>query len=120
MTVRILFVEDEMLIRELAVEDLEDAGFEVVSASTGDEAWALLEAGSAFDVLLTDLNFPGAIDGAELGRRVRSLRPEVPIIYATGYSDAGLTMTERERIVGKPYEVSKIVAILSEFGGYKA
>ena len=60
---KVLLVEDEMLVRELAYEDLSDAGHEVIAAGTGDEALALLRDGRPFDVLCTEIRMPGAIDG---------------------------------------------------------
>jgi CheY-like chemotaxis protein len=59
----VLLVEDELLVRELASEDLGDAGFEVTAASDGDEALGYLREGRQFDLLFTDIRMPGETDG---------------------------------------------------------
>jgi CheY-like chemotaxis protein len=57
---KVLFVEDELFVREMAVAGLEDAGFEVIEAASGGEALRLLHAGIAVDALLTDVRLPEA------------------------------------------------------------
>lgn len=61
-----MVVDDEVLIRLMADDMLHDAGFEVVEACSADEAVDLLAAGIAVDVLFTDVNMPGTIDGLGL------------------------------------------------------
>ena len=68
MPVRILVVEDEDLIRELLVEFLADAGFEVDQASNGDDAARLIEADGC-QLLVTDVHMPGKLNGLELAER---------------------------------------------------
>ena len=84
----VLLVEDELLVRELASEDLGDAGFEVTAASDGDEALGYLREGRRFDLLFTDIRMPGATDGWQLAREARQLLPDIRVIYATGLGDA--------------------------------
>ena len=62
----VLLVEDESLISELVADWLHNRGFAVHEAASGDEALAYFNSGGAVDVLFTDVNLPGAIDGAEL------------------------------------------------------
>lgn len=112
-TGRILLVEDEMLIRELAVEDLTEAGFDVVWASSGDEALALLDSDTDFDFLFTDIRMPGEVDGRELAVRARAIVPGLPVLYATGYDDAIGTLAEDERCVGKPYALEEVLQSLA-------
>ena len=57
---KVLVVEDDAFVREMAVAGLEDAGFEVIEAATGGDALRLLHAGIALDALLTDIRLPGA------------------------------------------------------------
>jgi CheY-like chemotaxis protein len=85
----VLLVEDESLIRTIMSEELADAGFDVTSAETGDEALTLLSGlASGFHVLVTDIHMPGQTDGISLARIVRERYPSVPIIYTTGRPDA--------------------------------
>lgn len=109
----ILLVEDEWLIRTIMSEELVEAGFDVKSYETGDEAMAELSPEIAsFDVLVTDIHMPGQTDGIALAQSVRARYPAVPIIYTTGRPDA----LERAHVSGdnvvtlvKPYKPSRLV-----------
>ena len=80
----VLLVEDESLIAEIIAEALEEHGFSVHSVSNASEALAHLSAGSRVDVLFTDINLPGELDGAALAERARDMLPDLPVIYASG------------------------------------
>jgi CheY-like chemotaxis protein len=83
----ILLVEDEASVRQMAVRVLERAGYTVKATAGGDEALAMLSRESSpVDVLLTDVVMPG-MDGRELSERVRKVRPEIKVIYTSGYTD---------------------------------
>ncbi len=81
---RVLLVEDEPLISDIATDALEEQGFEVTAASNAREALHRLMVGSPIDILFTDVNLPGGMDGAALARRARELRPDLPVIYTSG------------------------------------
>jgi CheY-like chemotaxis protein len=109
----VLLVEDESLIRTIMSEELADAGFEVTSAETGDEALTLLGGlASGFHVLVTDIHMPGRTDGISLARIVRERYTTVPIIYTTGRPDAldraGLPGGRVSTLV-KPYKPSRLI-----------
>src|SRR5690606_27861640 len=108
----VLLVEDELLVRELASEDLADAGFEVTQASDGDEALGYLREGRRFDLLFTDIRMPGATDGWELAREARRLIPGLPVIYATGLGEAEDSLSPGERYVRKPYNLNDLRKVL--------
>ncbi|MDR2857636.1 MAG: response regulator [Novosphingobium sp.] len=112
-TGRILIVEDEMLIRELAAEDLTGAGFDVVCACSGDEALAVIEHDSDFDFLFTDIHMPGAVDGRELAVRARARLPGLAVLYATGHADAIGALAVNERCVDKPYVLEDVLQLLA-------
>ncbi len=80
----ILLVEDETLIAELIGEALEEHGFSVHAVPDASKALAHLSAGAPVDILFTDINLPGDLDGAALAKRVRELLPDLPVIYASG------------------------------------
>jgi CheY-like chemotaxis protein len=109
----VLLVEDEWLIRSIMSEELVDAGFDVISVETGDEALGLLNGSEpSFAVLVTDIHMPGATDGIMLAQIVRDRYPSVPIIYTTGRPDA----LDRSRLPGgrvstliKPYKPSRLI-----------
>ena len=110
-TRRVLIVEDEFLIRLTLSEVLSDEGYEVFEASTGDEAAAILDSTPGIDVLLTDIQMPGELDGQALVRRARQTRPDLPVIFMTGRPDAldGVAGA-KDLFVAKPYLPSEICA----------
>jgi CheY-like chemotaxis protein len=112
----VLLVEDELLVRELASEDLSDAGFEVTAASDGDEALGYLREGRRFDLLFTDIRMPGATDGWQLARKAREILPEIREIYATGLGDAADDLAEGEHYVRKPYSLGDLHKALAQLG----
>ena len=110
----VLLVEDEVLIRNLIADWLGERGFVVHEVATGDAALSYIGEGGAVDVLFTDVNLPGTIDGAELARRARELRPDLPIVYASGRhgcSDLG-TVVPRSVFVAKPYNPADVCTLL--------
>ena len=113
---RVLLVEDELLVREMAAEDLAEAGFEVTPASNGDEALAILRERADFDLLFTDIRMPGAIDGWELARQAREMISGLRVIYATGLGDAGDGLGQGECYVRKPYNLKDLRQALDSLG----
>jgi DNA-binding response OmpR family regulator len=83
--VHVLVVEDDPLIREIVVEALQDAGFDVIQASDREEALAWCRQRLA-DGLITDIRLPGRIDGWQIAERCREHDPSLPVIYATAFS----------------------------------
>jgi CheY-like chemotaxis protein len=111
----VLLVEDELLVRELASEDLAEAGFDVTCAGDGDEALAELKK-RPFDLLFTDIRMPGSADGWQLADEARSLYPEIKVIYATGLGEAADRLAEHERYVRKPYNLADLRKVLGDLG----
>ena len=81
--IRVLLVEDELLISEWVAESLTEQGFAVHAVATAREALSVLGSAS-IDVLFTDINLPGGMDGATLARRARELQPGLAVVYASG------------------------------------
>lgn len=110
----VLLVEDEELISTLVAEELRDRGFAVQEVETGEEALRHLQSGAPVDIIFTDVNLPGSIDGGELAKRARAMRPELPIVYASGrYADFGLKgMVARSLFVPKPYSPAEVCTLL--------
>jgi two-component system, response regulator PdtaR len=106
----ILIVEDEALVRLSAVGMLEDAGFRMIEAVNGDEALELLEADSDVQLLFTDINMPGTIDGMALARRVHDRWPQIGIMVA---SSKPILKTDElpagSRFEQKPYSPATVV-----------
>lgn len=110
---RVLIVEDEGLLRELAVDEFTDAGFAVEEATNGDEALTLLKSQGHFDLLFTDIRMPGRIDGWELGRLASEIAPSIRIIYVTGYSEQPRRLGANEMFVPKPYRCEHVVHLIN-------
>jgi len=79
----ILIVEDEALVRLSAIGMFEDAGFRMIEAGNSDEALELLETDCDVQLLFTDVNMPGTIDGLALARQVRDRWPHIGIMVAS-------------------------------------
>lgn len=107
----VLFVDDDALIREMMVPALSGRGYRVQVAATGDAALAALDAGSAFDVVLSDIVMPGAVDGIELARLVRARHPATAVVLATGYTGKRIDVGA-VRTLAKPYSVDDVVAAI--------
>ena len=107
-TERVLFVDDEPLVAGLAVDMLGQLGYRVRTFTDSRQALAAFEADpDAFDILVTDMTMPG-MTGEELARRAKALRPRLPVVLCTGYSE---TMTaEKARALGIDEFVMKPVA----------
>jgi CheY-like chemotaxis protein len=80
---RVLLVEDEFLISEWVAETLVEQGFAVCAVSNAAEALRYLKT-AAVDVLFTDINLTGGVDGLALAHRARELFPDLPVVYASG------------------------------------
>ncbi|WP_353309501.1 ATP-binding protein [Shimia sp. NS0008-38b] len=83
---RLLLVEDETQILEMLQKTLCRAGYEIVAASSGDQAAAIFSEDSHFDLLITDIVMPGNLQGTTLARALRAIRPDLPAIFMSGYA----------------------------------
>ena len=103
--IHVLFVEDEVLISEWVSQSLSEQGFEVQTVSNAAAALECL--GSLpVDVLFTDINLPGGMDGATLARRAREMLPHLVVVYASALA---ALLKQDARVPGsimvpKPYE----------------
>jgi len=113
--VSVLLVEDEALISMLVADTLTENGFEVHEASTADEALRYIDQGGVVDVLFTDVNLPGSMDGRELAARVRARRPELPVVYASGRYDSRDIgqLVPHSVFMTKPYNPNEVCTLLS-------
>jgi DNA-binding response OmpR family regulator len=104
---RVLLVDDDARCRECVRELLEMTGFTVIEAVDATAALTIIAiAPSSIDLLLTDVNMPG-IDGIELARRVRLLRPETRVLYMSGSDPHELATRgfwfQRREVIAKPF-----------------
>jgi len=112
--ISVLVVEDEILISNLISEVLDESGFAVHAVADGEAALRYLESGADVDILFTDINLLGPMDGSMLARAARVRRPELPIVYCSGnYSAAALAApVPRSIFVKKPYSPDELCRLL--------
>src|SRR5262245_10173164 len=111
---RVLLVEDEPQICDLATEALAEHGFEVEVVSNAADALRRLIAGIPIDILFTDVCLPGDMNGGALSRRARELRPGLPVLYTSGRRSTihELNPVEGSMFVPKPYDLMSIGRLL--------
>ncbi|MBU8875401.1 response regulator [Reyranella sp. MMS21-HV4-11] len=98
---RVLFVEDEVVLRMSTTDMLERLGCSVAGVGSGEAALDLLGQEQEFDLLLTDVGLPG-MSGEELAAKVREKYPSLPVVIASGYGRSG-TQADRMHFISKPY-----------------
>jgi CheY-like chemotaxis protein len=113
MAATIMVVEDEPEIRDLVVASLEVAGFQVLCAEDASDALQQLDAHPEVDLLFTDIVMPGDLHGYDLARQARARKPEIKLLYTSGYAlSAALSRTtpiENAKLVAKPYRLDQLI-----------
>ena len=107
---RIVVADDEIGIRLLIAEVLEEAGFEVLEAADGTEAVRLIGATADIDLVITDINMPG-LDGFAVGGHARARHPGIPILFVSGrYDDVSdRTTIEGYQFLRKPFHLDALL-----------
>jgi len=119
---RVLLVEDDDLVRAHAVQLLTSLGYRVIVASNGPEALELLRNEVPCDILFTDVIMPGGLTGPKLAEAARVLRPGLPVLYTSGYTENAIVHHGRVdrgiNLLHKPYRkpelAAKLRAVLDE------
>lgn len=112
---RILVVDDEPMVRSVAVQLLRLRGFIVDEASNAQEALRIV-ASQPFDLILTDLGMP-EMSGSELARQLKKKKPFLPIILVTGHTDAEDQSEHVDAVVRKPFKVDQLVDCIRKVVG---
>jgi CheY-like chemotaxis protein len=118
-TETILIVEDEAMVRALTRQVLEECGYTIFEAENGVEALAKFEeCGEEIDMVLTDVIMP-LMGGRELGNRLSKIRPEIPILFTSGYADDedfGEYISEKDaNFLAKPFTFEQLANKVREF-----
>lgn len=107
----ILIVEDDVLVRSLAAIYLRDCGFDVIEANSADEAIRVLQADVQVDLVFSDIQMPGSMDGFGLAQWVRRERPWLKVILTSGAvstaKEAG-DLREHGPVIAKPYDHAEL------------
>ncbi|NMG30498.1 PAS domain S-box protein [Aromatoleum evansii] len=114
----ILVVEDEDKVRELVCRVLGALGYRILQAADGRTALALLAQDPGIDLLFTDVVLPGGMNGPEIARRARRLRPDLRLLYTSGYTGNALLELEaipgEFRMISKPYVIEDLAQMVRE------
>jgi len=113
---KVLFVEDDALVREAVLHALQESGFDVLVAHNGEDAVQLLDRGEVPQVVFSDIVMPGKINGIDLAGIVRRRYPNIPVVLATGYTEqqAGIPGVQ---VLAKPYPIERLVSLLAAAQG---
>jgi DNA-binding response OmpR family regulator len=115
----ILIVDDEEFLLEYVRIVLLRAGFTVLTARTGEEAWQLiLNSQNEIRLVLTDIVMPSSFDGFELADRVRRRQPDLPVLFMTGApleeSSSADGLVSKRMLLRKPFDPGQLLAIVRE------
>ncbi|HEY4368312.1 MAG TPA: response regulator [Steroidobacteraceae bacterium] len=105
----ILLVEDDAGVRAVTAALLKELQFTVLEADNGARALELIDREAEIDLLFTDIVMPGGINGFELGRLARQRRPQLPVLYATGYAASFSGPEQGAGMLTKPYRESDLI-----------
>ncbi len=112
----LLVVEDDFLVRLTMADALTDGGFEVIEAGDAREALSRICERNDISAMLTDINLPGGEDGFALARAVRVIRPDLPVVYASGRYTAAESgkSVDGSRFLAKPFTPSVAADVIRD------
>lgn len=112
----VLVVDDEPLVRMLAVDTIQEAGYDTVEASTADDAIRILEARKDIRIVFTDINMPGSMDGLKLAKAIRDRWPPIELILTSAFVKLrARDLPERGVFLAKPYLPEALAETLHHF-----
>jgi CheY-like chemotaxis protein len=110
----ILFVDDDVLTQWTMADLLTSSGFDVTSVCRAADALALCQPDTEFDVLLTELDLPGATDGVRLGQHWRRLMPNRPIVFLGSSQRFALSRLDaRDIFVERPFDPAALLRVIT-------
>lgn len=111
--VLILIVDDEPIIRLLACDSLEEAGFDVIDAANAAEALDILAERTDVGVLFTDVNMPGGVSGLDLAETVHQRWPDIKLVVTSGLPPER-PVADGGRFIAKPYNLRSMTDLVAE------
>ena len=113
----IIVVDDEPDILQYIREILCHVNYEVIVATSGDQAWTLFEEHQPeIDMVLTDVVMPGSIDGLELAAKIHQVDPSLPVLFVTGALPEGdaraVGIVEKELLLRKPFSPKQLIGLV--------
>lgn len=110
----VLVTEDDADVLTVAAETLRQFGYEVYTATNAAQALAILNQGTAVDILFSDIVMPNGMNGIALAREARRLRPEIRVLLTSGYSPDRMDTDNDIAFIAKPYQVSDLARQLEQ------
>ena len=114
----VLVIDDEPSIRMLITDVLSDTGYSVLEASDGPAGLRVLQSAARIDLLITDVGLPGGMNGRQVADAARSLRPDLRVLFITGYAENALMgnghLEKGMHVLAKPFEVERLAIKIRE------
>jgi len=110
---RVLAVDDDPLVRVTLSALLEDMGHAVVSAESGQQAVDEFSDGAQFDLVVTDFSMPG-MTGTDLAQTIRAVRPDIPVVLATGFAEVPLASVGGITLLSKPFDRNALARAIAD------
>lgn len=107
----VLVIDDEVALLAIISDVLEESGFRVLTAADGPSGLDILRSDQPLDLLLTDIRLPKGLNGREVADAARLMRPELRILFMTGYAGSALDkgpLAAGMEIVTKPFDLSRL------------
>jgi CheY-like chemotaxis protein len=108
----VLLVDDDPMVSSGTSAMLQDLGHSVVTAASAAHALDMLRCETPVDLVITDHAMPG-MTGAELAKHIRDMRPDLPIILATGYAEVPNNLISGMPRLDKPYRLDKLASMIA-------
>jgi len=114
----VLVIDDEPSIRMLITDVLSDTGYSVLEASDGPAGLRVLQSAARIDLLITDVGLPGGMNGRQVADAARTLRPDLRVLFITGYAENALMghghLEKEMHVLAKPFEVERLAIKIRE------
>jgi two-component system, response regulator PdtaR len=110
----VLVAEDDVLLRSVVAEAFRDSGLYVIEVANADEAIDYIRTGAPLDIVFSDIDMPGSMDGAALARTVKEKYDTIPVFLTSGTGAIG-SGVRYDAFFPKPYSVSAVTRLMREF-----
>lgn len=114
----VLLVDDEVLVRMVVADDLNELGYNIIEAGDAASALKLVEPSQQIDLLLTDVGLPGGMNGRQLADAVLQMRPGIPVVFITGYAESSVLkdtdLGKNMRVMTKPFQIDRLAQLVRD------
>jgi CheY-like chemotaxis protein len=114
----VLVIDDEPTIRMLIADVLADAGYVGIEVSDGKAGLRVLQSQARIDLLITDVDLPGGMNGRQVADAARALRPDLKVLFITGYAENALIgngyLEKDMHVMAKPFEIERLAQKINQ------